>query len=275
MSEASKPLSIRIHHDPAVPIQSHCQPDPKESEHMSTDTPEVKEKDVLEELAQCGYSYTQRLFDRYKGRVYFTDTGKARLGMIVGYIIGLMHAGKTELAEKMAIDIDDKLGQLSPPRGDCEVERTTTWSLRSKKLDDDGKEVVSERIVNVPSRKCVVGDDGTWHGFGLMWYRLLSTEAYEEHLAKHQADITKEREDGTDVWDTAHQRVVKALNIRERIDPNAPYSDELVEYRFLDKGQTKFYYVPGFNGGLIYHGPGAGETFTTNMGSGNLWGIHT
>lgn len=235
---------------------------------MNTKTEE--KKSVLEEFENCSYSYMNRLFDRWKRRVYFTDNGKARLGAIVGYIIGLKHAGQEELAEKLAQDIDEKIEQLSMKHNDFVVEKTVKTTV-----GEDGKEVSTDVSTSVPMRKCVVGDDGTWHGFGLMFYRLLAPEVYEETLKKHQADISAEREAGKEVYETAHYRTVKQLKILERIDPNAAYSEELTEYRFLDKGQTKFYYVPGFNGGLIYHGPGAGQTFTVNFGGGSLWGIHT
>jgi hypothetical protein len=232
-------------------------------------TTEAK-KNMIEVFENCSYSYLSRLFDHWKYRVYFTEGGKARLGAVVGYIIGLKHAGQEELAEKMAQDIHDKLSQLSLSHNDFVVERT----LRTT-VGEDGKQVSKEVEVRVPMQKCVVSDDGTWHGFGLNWFRLLAPETYEETLKKHQADISAEREAGKEVYETAHWRTVKQLRILERIDPNAAYSEELTEYRFLEKGQTKFYYVPGFNGGLIYHGPGAGQTFTVNIGGGCLWGIHT
>ena len=34
-------------------------------------------------------------------------------------------------------------------------------------------------------------------------------------------------------------------------------------------------YAFAFNGGVIYHGPGRGETFTVDFGSSRMWGIHT
>jgi hypothetical protein len=229
-----------------------------------------QEKSVFTELEDCSYSHMTRLFDRWKRRVYFTESGKARLSCVVGYIIGLKHAGQEELAEKMAQDINDKIDQLSLRNNDFVVEKTVR-----KTVGEDGKVVSTDVSTSVPMRKCVVGDDGTWHGFGLMWYRLLAPEVYEEAHKKHQADISAEREAGKESYETAHWRTVKQLQIRERIEPSAAYSEELTEYRFLEKGQTRFYYVPGFNGGLIYHGPGAGQTFTVNFGSSPLWGIHT
>ena len=233
-------------------------------------TAETEKKTVLDEFEQCAYYYTNRLFDRWKRRVYFTESGRARMGVVLGYILALKHAGQEEFAEKLAKDIDDKITQLSFPHGDMVVEK----SVRST-IGEDGKTVETDVSTKVPTRKCIVADDGTWHGFSLLWYRLLDPAAYEEVLNKHRAEIAAEREAGKDVYETAHYRTVKQLKILERVDPNAAYSEELTEYRFLEKGQTKFYYVPAFNGGLIYHGPGAGQTFTVNLGGDCLWGIHT
>lgn len=249
-----------------------------------------KDKNVLEEFERCGYSYMNRLFDRWKRRVYFHDSAKARLGCILGYIIGLKHAGKEEFAEKLAEDIDSRLNQLSFPHNDFEI------VIEGK--DEDGND--TRTVTKVPNRKCVVGDDGTWHGFTLMWYSVLNPAVYEEHLkearkqvaeASNQASELRDKLDRTkdsdvrtailhkirevEIYETPHQLVVKKLRILERIDPNYQYSEELTEYKYVDSVRKEFYYVPSFNGGLIYHGPGAGETFTVNFGSETLWGIHT
>lgn len=234
---------------------------------MSTDTPVKAEEEVtvLSEFQQIAYGHMNRLFDRYKSRVYFLDGGKARLGVILGYIVGLVHAGQQDFAEKLAKDIDDNLKALSHKHNDFEI---------VVEEETDGEKVT--RTVTVPNQKCVVGDDGTWGGFGLMWYRVLRPDVYEERLAEHQAAITAERADGKTVYDTAHQRVVKALQIRERLDHHSAYSEELTEFRYIGGEHKKIYYVPSHNGGLIYHGPGGGETFSVNISSNpTLWGIHT
>jgi transcription termination factor NusB len=255
---------------------------------MNTKT--EKDKNVLEEFERCGYSYMHRLFERWKHRAYFNDAAKARLGCILGYILGLKHSGQTEFAEKLAEDIDEQLDQLSFKHNQLEINEKST--------DDDGNEKTI--TVKVPMRKCLVGDDGTWHGFTLVWYSLLNSDVYDEHFQQARDEISKSHEkldeldkklkktknwddkqaierqirDAT-IYESAHQLVVKKLGILERSDPNAQYSEELTEYRYINGVQRRFYYVPGFNGGLIYHGPGAGETFTVNLGSGTLWGIHT
>ena len=233
---------------------------------MSTDTTETKEEvTVLSEYLELSYGHLNRLFDRWKHRVYFLDGGKARFGAILGYIIGFVHADKMDFAEELAADIDSRMGQLSYAHNDVEI---------VVEEEKDGEKV--KRSVKVPNHKCIVGDDGTWHGFTLLWYRLLRPEVYDEHFAKFQAEIKAERDDGKDVYDTAHQRVVNALQIRERLDTASAYSEELTEHRYLGGQFKKFYYVPSHNGGLIYHGPGAGETFSVNISSDRtLWGIHT
>lgn len=232
---------------------------------MSTDTLEIKDEDVLNEYMNLPYGHMNRLIERWKGRVYFLDSGKARLGAVLGYIVGMVHAGQKEFAAELAANFDRNMGQLSFKHNDYEFKVTE---------EQDGEQI--ERTVKVPNRKCLLGDDGTWHGFGLMWYRVLRPEVYEEKLAQFQAEIGLERADGAVVYDTAHNRVVKALDIRERLDFSSAYSEELTEHRFVGNTFHKFYYVPSHNGGLIYHGPGHGETFSVNISSGRtLWGIHT
>jgi len=216
-----------------------------------------KDPNLLTEFEYAGYDHLTRFFDRWKGRVYFSDMAKARMGCILGYILGFKHAGESAFAEKMAEDINYKLGSLAPITNNLEL---TT---------EDGS-----RTVKVPRRKCILADDGTWHGFSLLWFNLVDCAAYQEHLKIAQEELDVESETG-EVFETAHQRVVKKLNIRERLDEHNKYSEELTEYRYIDGEHRKFYYTISHNGGLIYHGPGAGQTFTVTLGKAPLWGIHT
>jgi hypothetical protein len=219
------------------------------------------ESTLLNELETQMHGYMGRLFERWKHRVYFLEGGKTRLGSVAGYILGLAHSGQVAFAKELAEDLDRNFNNLSRSGNNYEYKFS---------LDE------TERSVSVPVQKCVVGDDGTWHGFGLTWYGLLSPELYEEKLAYFQQEINHERTQKKAVYDTAHMRVVKELKIREKLDPQAVYSEEFTETRYLGHDFKKFYYIPHYNGGLLYHGPGAGETFAINISTRRtLWSIHT
>lgn len=78
----------------------------------------------------------------------------------------------------------------------------------------------------------------------------------------------------TDYFD-ARAAAIRVLNIREFVEHNNS-SAELTEYRYADRNQVKVYYTQCMTGGFIYHGPGAGETFTVSLGNKDqFWGIHT
>ena len=42
-----------------------------------------------------------------------------------------------------------------------------------------------------------------------------------------------------------------------------------------EREMVNYYYGFDFHGGLAYHGPGGGETFSVSLGDINFWGIHT
>ena len=72
-----------------------------------------------------------------------------------------------------------------------------------------------------------------------------------------------------------HHRVVEELKITEKVHLNEGYSQVLTEYAFKNAYRYSQYYTYGYNGGLIYHGPGAGETFSVTLETNALWSIHT
>ena len=241
---------------------------------------ETIEKTPLETLLRRSCSYMSRLKDVRKRSLYFSECGLARLAHIEGWLTGLYDAGKTEEAEKLAKDLDQNLNRLT-----------------------HGEEVefeVNGDYISVPARKCILHDDGTKHGFSLLWMQVINPQVYEEHHAE-QVELLKENRkqvedleakiEGTqdfntrrdllnqkhklEIWGSAHDQVVKRLSIRERIDPNSQYSEELTEYRYCNSVQSKIYYRPSYNGGLLYHGPAGGPTFAVTLTPVEGWSVHT
>lgn len=180
-----------------------------------------------------------------------------RLASIAGYIQALVHAGQGEFAEKMWADLQDKLDWLSQHEQRVEYPVAEGVSLQ------------------VPSRKVILSDDGTLHGFGFQIYRPVDWQVYSEALTRHETAIEEERKQGKTTYDTAHKRAVQELRIRETMDSSAPHSSELSERRYANDRFYMIHYVPWYHGGLIYHGPGAGQTFTVSLDTRHFWGIHT
>lgn len=178
----------------------------------------------LSNIVDKGGRYLFRLLDD-RPQVYFSASGAVRAGHVYGYIQGVAAAGNTQFAERLAQEFENALSRLT--HGD-------TASL----------EVSPGHSIQVPARKCILNDDGTLHGFSVLWCRPylpelsggLPNEVLEEYINRRR------------LWETVYS-------------------------------QNHFYtvkYAASYNGGLIYHGPGAGETFTVNLSSsGHYWGIHT
>ena len=238
------------------------------------------ETSPLEKVLRRTASYMSRLKDVRKRQLYFSEGGLARLASIEGWLTGLHDAGKVEEAEKLAEDLDKNLNRLT-----------------------QGEEVefeVNGDNISVPARKCILHDDGTKHGFSLLWLQAVNPQVYEEHYAEQsellsenrkqvealeakiestqdfdaRLDLLKQKHD-LEIYGSAHDQVVKRLSIRERLDPNEHYSEEITEYRYCNSLQSKIYYRPSYNGGMLYHGPAGGPTFAVTLTPVDGWSIHT
>lgn len=213
----------------------------------------------FEHLENSMYRHLHRWCEQWKRTTLFTESGFQRLSSIAGYILALKHAEKEELAAAMLNDLYLQMEYLAGH--DTELQITT----------GDNK----YETVKLPSRKTVLHDDGCLHSFSFMSYFLVSPDRYDERLKFHQAEHDKNRAI-SQVDGTAHQAVVKELNILERLNDRDPYSNELTETRYCGNRLRQFYYCRGYNGGLIYHGPGAGANFSVLISNKpTLWSIHT
>ena len=103
-----------------------------------------------------------------------------------------------------------------------------------------GKETVK---VKVPAVKVLLHDDGTFHNFTFV--TLYPSSKLND--TKSQAFAF-----GINDWDN---QITEEVYV-----PNGP--------------NVKVPYVEGYNGGLIYHGPGGGPNFTVSL-TNQLWSINT
>lgn len=226
------------------------------------------EKSVLETLfLDRSYGYLNGLVRHYKDQgVLFTETGKMRLAHIAGHIVGLYHAEQKDIAIKMAESLDSNLRRL------CYNNARTELPL-------DGN-VEGGTVVEAPSVKAVLGDDGTFGGFSVGWYRPIAPgvyEAKEKEAWEVKNENPKTEVEGVQVdYYSVAELARKMLKITERVNHHDPYSDELTEHRYVaDHGSVKVYYTFSHPGGLLYHGPGGGENFAVTLENNAIWSIHT
>lgn len=185
----------------------------------------------------------------FPSNVYLSEKAEARMGSILGWITGLYHAGSVELANQAAQQFCNMLNRL--------------------KVDD-----VEVSGIKVPRLKYLLHDDGSFNSFGFVTYRPVNAETWQELYDKKLQELDKEDRQHY----TARENVTKNVNRQLQIIEEMPNRQDITEHRWsADKHQyVKIRYARGYNGGIIYHGPGAGQTFTVRVGdNSSWWGMHT
>lgn len=183
-----------------------------------TAAPATAPNDALKFAFDVTYRYVHKITDKFKPGIAFSDRGLARAASVLGWLVGIAQGGNIELANTLAADFVENLNHLANYGG--KVEYT------------DHRYNGEPFVRQIPAYIVKLCDDGTAHGFALLWHRPLLTP---EILARH-------KELGREVV-TFH------------------YDD-------LPHGYA-------FNGGLIYHGPGGGETFSVSLTNSRPWSVHT
>ena len=184
----------------------------------------------LNQWISAAYSGAGSVTSQYTNLV-FTPEADSRVQQIAGWFVGLIHGGRKDLAEKAAEDIHRRFTYLNEYGGNVEA------------AFGDGSPVVG-----VPRYKVRLGDDRTFGGFTLGWYRAVRGGSEQDG---DRRTFLRNR------WDS--------LVDHPRWGQDAAGEREMVNY----------YYGFDFHGGLAYHGPGGGETFSVSLGDIYFWGIHT
>lgn len=199
-------------------------------------------------IEKIGYSYLSRGLERWKNYLYFSDSGKERFAHTVGYIQGVHQSGNIEFAEALSYSFIRSL--------DCLVGSVENPVSTNISFANDPKEY------QVIPRKCILWDDGTFGGFSLAWYNVVSPIRVEQSLEKNNYVLSD---------------VIRELKITTNVDASNRYSDSLTGYvwsKATDSSKEIFYsYV--YNGGLLYHGPNGGEVFSVTLERNPLWSVHT
>ena len=187
--------------------------------------------DHLKPWINAAYGRCGNLTEQYRNIIFTTD-GVTRVAQIAGWLVGLVHSGRREEAEKVAEDINSQFSYLNEYGGEAEG---MTFG--------DGSPVQNLRRYMVQ-----LGDDGTFGGFTVGWYSIVTEEQANDTM---RPSLLRDRWNG----------------IYETLRWNAAYAPV--------RHSEKFYYRFAFNGGLLYHGPGGGETFSVTLGNVRFWSIHT
>lgn len=104
--------------------------------------------------------------------------------------------------------------------------------------------------VKLPNRKILLHDDRAFNSFSFLAYQIVTPEVYNSPgFNKDSVELRRigDSEDGS----------------------------TLTETLYLNEKRVDFFYKLSYNGGLIYHGPGAGETFSVSIGRRGFWQMHT
>jgi len=103
-------------------------------------------------------------------------------------------------------------------------------------------------VTNLRRYMVQLGDDGTFGGFTVGWYSITTEDQANDTM---RPSLLRDRWNG--IYDTSRWNAA-----------DAPV-----------RHSATFYYRFAFNGGLLYHGPGGGETFSVTLGNVRFWSIHT
>lgn len=169
--------------------------------------------------------------------MYFDEYGKARLANILGYIGGAISSGNYAFGVRMATELLSVFDRLAP--------------VNYKKVIElhDGE-------IEVPAYKIIISDDRTLHGFCFSKLSPVCPDRFVES-GKAKEDF----------------KIVERFGIYDSFYLDSPTESRWYEPR---NKHLDIYYRFAYNGGVIYHGPGAGNTFTVNIAKTSFfWGIHT
>ena len=186
--------------------------------------------DHLKPWSAAAYSGAGSVTSMYNN-ITFTAEADTRVQQIAGWFVGLIHGGRKDLAEQAAEDIAKRFAYLNGYGGNVESSF------------GDGAPVVG-----VPRYKVRLGDDRTFGGFTLGWYRAIRGGSDKDG---DRSSFLRNR------WDS--------IVDHPRWGQDAAGEREMITH----------YYRFDFHGGLAYHGPGGGETFSVALGDISFWGIHT
>lgn len=234
----------------------------------------TNDKTALDFFNRLSYSYVSdyAVRERYGYGLVLGGNAIGRFGQIGGWLTGLAHAGKADLAAKLAEDFDRSLtGALAG----C-----TDEDMEVRRDGFSGDEV--EGTVRAPRMRLVLTDDGTFGGFGLAWYRAISNfdrlklaRSLDEEACS-SCDLPSEESNRR--WMVALEKAGDKLRLRKDLEETRYYTPKWANAEtpsYIRTSGATIHYGYSFNGGLLYHGPGGGEVFAVTLGEVRGWSVHT
>jgi hypothetical protein len=219
---------------------------------MTADNTTTDIKPALDFYINLSYGYISEhiLRDRYGSALYLTPEGLARLGQVAGWIAGIRHANP-DFAAKAAEHFDravrSVLAGSEPVEFPCR----------------DGS-------VRAPRRQVILTDDGTFGGFGILWYGAVRND--------QRLDLATTLVNDATPWERALDEADRSMGLNKRLEQVRWYTPTWVNETtpaWMRQTSEVIHYRFESNGGLIYRGPGAGQTFTVSLDDSWLWGVHT
>lgn len=203
-------------------------------------------------------SYIHVSVNKEWNNLHFTDSGLGRLAHTAGWFRGLVQCGKRAEAGALAHDLDGMLTHLSGYGGFIEL-----------------KEGIN--TLKFPTYRIILGDDGTFGGWSLVWCRYFNNETVLAGAEK-LAEMDLERD-----WLECLSESKTNLKIHKELELFLYYRHEKTETDndYWPMHSKLAHYGYAFNGGLLYSGPGGDETFAVNleqaMGKSDrrFWSTHT
>jgi hypothetical protein len=222
---------------------------------MSEVAEKIEENENLKHIMDVLYDHVRG--HRWK-QIHFSEGGQARMASIIGWLTGLAHAGKIELANELADDLARNLDRLNNYGGNDDVTPK-----------DSGKKV------ELPRFKVVLHDDGTFNGFSICWYRLITRD--QVHDKAKELDPKAWEAEATEyptLWELALEKSYKHFRIDKSLEDYRSYFPTWDDYR-RHLQYVWGYYGFSHNGGLLYHGPGKGQVYAVTIGTVRAWSVHT
>ena len=191
-------------------------------------------------------------FDGGWPNLHFTDSGKQRLAHIVGVANGFELLANEAGAHKLMDDLGQQLDYLNDFGGEVEEE-------------------VEGDTIKYPKFRVILGDDGTFGGFGIAWYQAVDQKTAGEWrdalggVGEHERmNEYREQRDAT-------YRTAERLTLYRAYRPS--WAENASKYhRYL---HCDVLYRYSFNGGLLFHGLAHDPMAVRIGGKGNLWSVHT
>ena len=208
---------------------------------------------VASSLSRFNRSYCH-LSEQWRN-IEFTDCGARRLEHTAGFAIGLNAAGNPELAERVASELCQQLDFLNGYGGQIELH--------------DIKD--AETPLTRPAYRILLGDDGTFGGWCIQWFRIVTRAEYQVMLEATPLLDDDEAYSDRDKRIEEKYRIRKEFNEFPRYKPTW-WDDNDGGYLYPS---TSIHYAYAFNGGLLCHGFDNNPLAVRVGHKDRLWSIHT